>query len=214
MDQPIGYRPPPESDLIDEILLAAGKALYLANEFEVKCKFVLTVAYAEEALKADPVIALQEELMREHLSAKVPRRKRLHGILRDLTTVPPGIREHESLALERARDARNYIAHEAARAIGGLEGKNVQHMLVALRKLHTEVINLANGDYIVSSWAHQIEEPDAPFWSSAENLEWVEHWVFGHIPSEWLDDDWMPDHRPPKTIREAVSYKPWYSRYP
>jgi hypothetical protein len=31
MKPPVGYRPPPESDLIDEIMLATGKALYLAN---------------------------------------------------------------------------------------------------------------------------------------------------------------------------------------
>jgi hypothetical protein len=60
MDTSVGYRPAPESDLIDEILLAAGKALYLANQFESKCKFVLSVADAEETLKDDPVLSLGE----------------------------------------------------------------------------------------------------------------------------------------------------------
>jgi hypothetical protein len=214
MRRSIGYRPPPESDLIDEILLAAGKALYLANDFEAKCKSVLLVAYTEEALKTDPVGFLQEELMRKHLSAKLPPQKKLHQILQDLKTVPPGTRERENLALERAKIARNYIAHEAAGAIGDLESRTVRNKLAALRKLYAAVIDLANGYYIASVWVHQIEDPRVSFWSSADNLAWVEHWVFGHMPSEWLDNDWMPNHRPPKTIREAVSYKPWYSRHP
>ena len=132
--------------------------------------------------------------------------------LKGLAEVPPGVREHEFLALEKARVARNYIAHEGAGAIGGLEGKSVQHMLNALRKLHANVIDLANGDHLVSTWVHQIEDPSAPFWTSTDNLEWVESWVFGNIPQEWLDGDWGPDHQPPRTIREAVFYKPWYSR--
>lgn len=211
MGRSVGFRPPPESDLIDEILLAAGKALYLVNQFESKCRFVLSVADAEEALKEDPVLSLEE--LSSKLTAKRPWGKIvLSQTLKGLAEVPPGVREHESLTLEKARAARNFIAHEAAGAIGDLEGRNVQHMLHALRKLHASVIDLANGDYIASTWAHRIEDPRAPFWSSADSLEWVESWVFGHIPQEWLDEGWKPDHRPPRTIREAVFYEPWYSR--
>jgi hypothetical protein len=217
LERPAGYRPPPESDLIDEILLAAGKALYLANQFEVKCKFVLTVAYAEEALKnPDSVLALQEELMRGYLATKLSQRnnkpKQLGRILQDPGTVPPGTSEGESEALEKAREARNHIAHETAGAIGDLEGRSVEHMLTALRRLHAEVIDLAKGDYVVSAWAHQITDRKARLWSSVENLEWVEYWVFGHIPQEWLDSESTPDHQPPRTIREAATYQPWYSK--
>lgn len=207
MKRPAGYRPPPESDLIDEILLAAGKALYLANKFEEKCKIVLKVAYAEEALKADPVILLEE------LSAKIPPDKMLGKTLKGLATVPPGMRDHESDALEKARAARNDIAHEGAGAIGELWSYGGIHMLAALRKLHAQVMDLANGDYVVSAWVRQIEDRrEARFSSKEKHLEWVEYWVFGHIPQEWLDPDWKPDHRPPRTITEHLAYRPWYSK--
>jgi len=55
----VGCRPLPESDLIDEILLAAGKALHLANMFESKCSFVLRIAnLVVDIIEHDPVIAL------------------------------------------------------------------------------------------------------------------------------------------------------------
>lgn len=218
MKPPAGYRPPPESDLIDEIMLAAGKALYLANSFESKCKAVLTYAYAEEELEDDPVRFLQEELenpdlMKEHLSAKL-RGKMLNQFVHALKATPPGMSEQQYRILDKAREARNHIAHETAGVVGGLQGRDVVRILAALRWLHSQVTDVANGDYIVSGWLHQIEDRDAPFWSSAHNLAWAEYWVFGHVPQEWLDADWEPNHQPPRTIREAVSYKPWYSKLP
>jgi hypothetical protein len=120
--------------------------------------------------------------------------------------------EQQYRILDKAREARNHIAHEIAGAVGDLGGRDIARMLAALRWLHSEVIDVANGDYIVSGWLHQIEDRDAPFWSSAYNLAWAEYWVFGHVPMEWLDADWEPDHRPPRTIIEAVSYRPWYSK--
>jgi hypothetical protein len=197
--------PPPESDLIDEILLAAGKALYLANQFEFKCGIVLKVAYAEEALKDDPVLSLEE------LATKIPDDRMLGGTLQDLAKIPPGMREHESLTLEKARYARNYIAHEGAGAIGELWSYGVQQKLDALRKLHAKVIDLAKGYSIVSTWIRQIEELGKPLLSSIDP-DWAENWVFSHIPHEWLDPEWKPDHQPPRTIMAAMSYEPWYSR--
>jgi hypothetical protein len=144
----------PESDLIDEILLAAGKALYLANQFEFRCKIVLKVAYAEELLRDDPVLSLEE------LANRIPPDKMLHMTLQALANTPPGLSEDESSVLEKAKDARNYIAHEGAGAIGEItEYGGVQTKLNALRKLQAAVIELVNGDSIVSAWVYQIENP-------------------------------------------------------
>jgi hypothetical protein len=202
-----GYRPPPESDLIDEILLAAGKALYLANMFESKCSNVLRVANFEDIIQNDPVITL------EQISALLPNAKMLGKTLQELfARTDMNVRQEQAMLLEKAREARNYIAHEGAGAIGDLWSYSVKHKLKALRKLHAKVIDLAKGDNIASTWIYQIEEPREPLPFSTDYPDKVEYWIFGHMPREWLDHDWEPDHRPPRTIVAAMSYEPWYSR--
>lgn len=206
--RPAGYRQPPESDLADEILLAAGKALYLANRFESKCKQILHAANVLELFNGDPVASLEEAV------AGLPdvENRRLHRIVNDLSVHPIiNAGQNKLDALRKAKDARNNIAHERAGDIGP-SSHDVYGMILALRKLHTDVIDLANGDYVVSAWIHQIEDPKQSFWSNVESLEWVEYWVFGHIPQEWLDPDWKPDHQLPRTITEHLDYRPWYSK--
>ena len=205
----VAYGSPPESDLIDEILLAAGKALYLANSFEAKCSFVLRAFNFSDVVREDPVITL------EQVAALVPGDKMLGKTLQDLfARHDTGWRQEQIALLIKAREARNYVAHEAAGAIGELYHHNVQHMLDALRLLHAKVIDLAKGDNVVSAWAYYMEElTSEPLPSiSVDYLDRIESWVFGHVPREWLDPNWKPDHQPPMTIRASLSYEPWYSR--
>lgn len=208
----VGYQPPRESDLIDEILLAVGKALYLANRSESNCKYVLGIANLLDLTKDDPVTFLEEA------AAKLPKDKVLGPTLQDLfARTDINIRPDQVAALTKAKDARNYIAHEGAMAIDELSSYNVQRMLDALRTLRVMVIDLANGDNIVSAWVYMIDEPREPLpYIVRDYPDLVDDWIFGHLPREWLDTDWKPDHRPPKTLTEAVaaakSYKPWYSR--
>jgi hypothetical protein len=206
----VGYQPPPESDLIDEILLAAGKALYLANRFESNCQHVLGIANLVDLIK-DPVTSLEE------VAAKLPEDKMLGPTLQGLFShADMGIRPDEATALTKAKEARNYIAHEGAAAIGELSSYSVRGKLDALRALRAKVIDLANGDNIVSAWVYEIDEREPPPPIIDDYTDLVDDWIFGHLPREWLDPDWRPDHRPPKTLIEAIaaakSYKPWYSR--
>lgn len=208
----IGYRLPHESDLIDEVLLAAGKALYLANRFEGKCSYVLRMASLSDLLEADPVLSLEEA------ACRLPADTMLGRTLRDLgSRTDMGLTQDMLAALTQARLARNYLAHEGAASVGDLYSYDVQRMLDALRELRARVRELAEGDNLVSAWVHQIEEPreQTPLLARAYS-ELVDDWVFGHMPSKWLDVNWRCDHSPPKTLRERVmavaSYQPWYSR--
>lgn len=203
----VNYRLPPESDLIDEILLAAGKALYLANRFESKCSYVLRIANFVDIAQNDPVATV------EQIAALLPDDKMLGKTLRELFALTDmNAREEQVTLLEEARKARNYIAHEGAGAIGDLSSYSVQHKIDALRKLFAKVLDLARGDNIVSTWVFQIEEPRGPLPPSSDYPDVVTNWVFGHIPHEWLNSDWEPDHQPPRTIVAAMSYEPWYSQ--
>jgi hypothetical protein len=206
----VGYKPPPESDLIDEILLAAGKALYLANRFESNCRHVLGIANLVDLIK-DPVTSLEE------VAAKLPKEKMLGPTLQGLLShADMSIRPDEAAALTKAKEARNYIAHKGAAAIGELSSYSVQRKLDALRALRANVIDLANGDNIVSAWVYEIDEREPAPAIVDYYTDLVDDWIFGHLPREWLDPDWRPGHRAPETLIEAIaaakSYKPWYSR--
>lgn len=197
----------PESDLIDEILLATGKALYLANGFESKCTYILRVANLADILQDDPVITL------ERAASLMPSKERLANTLRKLfNRADVSIPQEDVILLEKARKARNSIAHEGAGAIGELWSYDLPCKFEALRKLHAMVVDLAKGDGIVSSWVYRIEEPREPMPSVVDQARWIENWVFSHIPPEWLDPQWQPVHQPPRTVRAAVIYEPWYTR--
>src|SRR5450755_1710041 len=153
----IGYRLPYESDLIDEILLAAGKALYLANRFEANCAYVLRIANLVDVIKGDPVLSLEEA------ASRLATDQALGRTLRDLSSrTDMGMTRDQSTTLTQARLARNYLAHEGAAALGDLYSYNVQKMLDALRALQASVRDLAEGDNLVSELVFQIEEPREP----------------------------------------------------
>ena len=194
MGWPVGYRLPPESDLIDQILLAAGKALYLANRFEVNCSYILRIANLADIVQADPVLSLEEALSR------LPADQMLGRTLRDLSSrTDLGMTQDKSTALTQARLARNYVAHEGAAAFGDLYSYNVQGMLDALRALRAKVRDLAQGDNLVSAWVFQIEKPREPIPLILHAyLDLVDDWLFGHMPANWLDVNWQCDHEPPR----------------
>src|SRR4051794_7307691 len=95
-------------ELVDAVMLIGGKALYLANAFEYKCQYLLRIRNLTESLQNDPVIALEEAI------AALPRDKMLGATLIDLSKGHPfGGKEHLD-RLAKAREARNYIAHQGA----------------------------------------------------------------------------------------------------
>lgn len=207
----VGYRLPYESDLIDEILLANGKSLYLANRFEGNCRYVLRVAKFADAIKADPVLSLEE------VAAALSADKMLGPTLRELSSrADIAISPEQVAMLGQARNARNYVAHESATALGEIYSRDVQNMINSLRELRSRVRQLAAGDNLVATWVFQIEEPREPLPSvHRAYLELIDDWIFGHMPSNWLDVNWQCEYRPPRGVKAALGlgpYKAWYSR--
>jgi hypothetical protein len=56
----VGWGVEPEGDLIAEILLAAGKVLYIANRFEGKCRGTLRTAHLWDMIDTDPVATVAD----------------------------------------------------------------------------------------------------------------------------------------------------------
>ncbi|MBQ0850210.1 hypothetical protein J8N05_18610 [Streptomyces sp. BH-SS-21] len=84
--------------------------------------------------------------------------------------------------LRRAKEARNFIAHEGA-SVGHISVVRERHILGHVRRLRSAVLDLAEGDNIVSQWGFHFEEPRQ---SLPQDLidaysQMIDGWVFGHF---------------------------------
>ncbi|MBX3374912.1 MAG: hypothetical protein KF817_13860 [Phycisphaeraceae bacterium] len=166
------HHPIAERERLDRFLLAIGKSLYLAAGYEVKCRVVLRIARIAHELRnghALPGASAICEAMRKNM---------LGTTLRELQRLTPSMRDASATVLERARDARNFIAHEAA-WLGPLFAVTTPSLDEKLLALHDAVAALAAGDNLVSQWIYEIEEREpAPFTIRTAYPQWVEDWVF------------------------------------
>ncbi|MFI6658133.1 hypothetical protein ACIBL8_21720 [Streptomyces sp. NPDC050523] len=173
----LGYLPPREPMLLDALHLSLGRSLYLANAFEMKCRYVLRIINLVAAVGADPVADLQQAI------ATLPNDKLLGPTLQDLNGHMPSSAETADL-LHAAKKARNFIAHEGAGA-GYVSDLSREHIIKNASRLRTAVADLARGDNIVSTWCHGIEEPREP---APKHLidaypQMIDAWVFGPFGS-------------------------------
>ena len=180
----LSYQSPREPELLDAALLAAEKALHVANRFEAKCKYVLTIANLGSVVRNDPVLSLTEAI------AALPAGKMLAGTMRDLSDLLPGMTVGERSALESSRRGRNFIAHEGA-GFGSVWAVSQESLGLHLRKLRAAVTDVAAGDNVVSGWVYEIEEKEhAPGFSRRRTRTWLINGSSG-ISDNWglLGDD-------------------------
>jgi hypothetical protein len=167
----LDYLPIREPELLEQFFSAAGKALYLATAFEAKCRYVLRIAklahYYQETGDASATLALAEVLKDRMLCATI---KELTGF--------PEIKAADIDLLEKAKDARNYIAHECA-ALGPISAVRATSIHEQLGRLREQVVVLAAGDNVVSRWVYEIGEKEAaPRGIQSTYVQRVEEWVF------------------------------------
>ncbi|MGY2079716.1 hypothetical protein [Modestobacter sp. SYSU DS0657] len=155
----------------DAALLVGGRALYVAQAFEDKCRSLLRFGHLVDALQADPVAKLEE------LIGSVPRDRLLKPTLVELARLFPEVGEHEAV-LTRAREARNYIAHEGLRF--SIHDERAAGLKARLPELHQHVEHLATGDNLVSALSFRLHEPDQlfPDWLVETYESMIESWVF------------------------------------
>lgn len=168
----LSYQRPKEPELLDEFFLAVGKALYLANAFESKCRYVLRIAklvhHFEQTSDASATWELAQALKDKLLGPTV-------GELKGF----PEIKPTDIELLEKAKDSRNFIAHEGAN-IGYVHSASAKQIHEQLARLRKEVETLVSGDNVVSRWVYEIEEKEpAPVEIQKVYPKWVEQWVFG-----------------------------------
>lgn len=163
--------PSPEPELSAAAFLAVGKALHIANNFEAGCRHVLEIAqissYIQEHDGASVLDALDAIMRACFLDGTI---KRL-GQFSDITG-------NDISLLQRAKDARNFIAHEGAMFFSS--GKSL--IVARLKALRKEVVHLAHGANLVSLWSYEIENREpGPRDIFAQYPKMVDDWVFGHV---------------------------------
>lgn len=167
----IGYHRVNDPLLVDDFFATLGRALYIAVEFESKCRHVLRIGRIVEHYEATGDSSAAFALVRSMKD------KTLGPTISQLAhfTIAEG---DEIAILERAKDARNYIAHEVAQ-LGMLSEIRPQSIHDALSRLRDEVTHLAAGDNIVSRWLYEIGEKEpAPSYIQREYHDMVQRWVF------------------------------------
>lgn len=169
----LDYLTPREPELLDQFFLAVGKALYLASAFESKCQWVLRIAKIAAHYERIGDTSATVEL------AKALKNKLLGPTLNEMKDFPE-FNANDIATLERAKDARNYIAHESAE-IGSLSSATEKVIREKLDRLRDELDTLVSGDNLVSAWVYEITEKEpAPRGIQNEYPTWVSDWVFGH----------------------------------
>jgi hypothetical protein len=170
----IGYLPPKEPELLNEFLLLVGKALYLSTVFEAKCKYVLRImkiaTYWEETRSVAATEQLIQTLRDRMLKTTITQLERFSEF-----------NETDIEALLKAKDARNFIAHECAN-IGELSTASAMIILGQAELLRQHVEFMAAGDNLVSRWVYEIEEKEpAPTRIQREYQAVWRDWLFARI---------------------------------
>ena len=162
---------------IEEFLLAVGKALYLASAFEAKCRGMLQIARIVRHLEH-----MGDDLDAACELTRAMRDKLLADTIRELATFPE-FKATDIAVLDRARRARNVIAHEIAELepLSRVSTKVLSDRIARLR-LELAMLIEIEGDNLVSRWIFEIEEKrPAPRDIQQQYPHWVKEWVFSAV---------------------------------
>jgi hypothetical protein len=174
MSWSLDFQASQEPELLDEFLLAMGKALYLACGFEAKCRWVLQLYVMAEKLEAGGDWQAVQAL------GRALKDKQLGGAIKGLEKFPE-VLPNDIALLDRAREARNAIAHAIAE-LGPVSGISARILAERTETLREEVAALIAGDNLVSCWCYEITEKEhAPREIQELYPEWVADWLWGHI---------------------------------
>lgn len=169
----LGHLPVREPARLEIFFLAVGKALFLAQEYEAKCQGILRGAQLFNALKEG------HDLDAAYLVWEKFKDRMLHATIMEIQALPFATKPEDVEVLMRAKDARNFVAHESAR-LGHLWTVTAPSLESKTAELRNAVSSLAVGDNLVSRWIYEIEErARAPMTIQVEYPRWIDNWIFG-----------------------------------
>jgi len=170
MNWSLNYQEIREPELLDELFLSIGRSLFIASAFEEKCRWILKILkfiqYAEET---DPSAALG--------LVKALKNGQLASTIQEMGSKIKANPEDIGLLL-KAKDARNFIAHDAA-LIRDFSCISEEYIHTQFSRLDNELDALIAGDNLISAWVYEISEREpAPQMIQTVYPKWVKDWVF------------------------------------
>jgi hypothetical protein len=137
-------------------LEAVGRSLLLAQSFEQNCKYVLLIWDLGRAFKDGKLSDVDE--LPDYSSVLL---KRFLGEMISRFDKAYGLKPEQFDVLKKARDARNYIAHEAATPCL-FSHESDKAIAQGLPQFRENVEALAVGDNLVAGWSYMIQENELP----------------------------------------------------
>ena len=176
------YQPIREPELLDEFFLSVGKALYIACSFEHKCRWLL---------KCTDLIELHEKTKDIEASLLLVRALRDRALMETIRKM--GVRmthaQEDKNTLERAKNARNRIAHHIA-MVGDLSLASARTIGEHQNELQSLLNILIAGDNLVSRWVYEVSEREpAPEGIQRAYPRLVRGWVFGREDNDHSHED-------------------------
>jgi hypothetical protein len=175
----IGNIPIQKSSLLDDFFKAIGKALMLSTNFEKKCQCLLRYA---------KIYHNSEDIQRDGLTEFLLtiKNKSLMLTIKEFDSLSK-ISDQEFEILSKAKNARNVIAHDIA-DIGFLPSVTSTEIINKLALLRKEVLFLASGDNLVSTWLYEIEmKESAPTEIQKNHIKFVDKWIFDSFDLDLTD---------------------------
>ncbi len=134
-------------------LESVGRALAVSQHLESTSRYVLIVVEMGRAASGgdadlDALRAISERLRNKLLGHVVDHLGQLGEITYD-----------ELEVLDQGREARNYIAHEAASAVSEVPEASAE-LSDRISRFVTEIQALASADNLVSAWSYEIQEKE------------------------------------------------------
>lgn len=179
------------SELKDFFIQSLGRALYIATMFEEKCKFVLSIAKLEGYVKEGNSLSDSDDI------AKLLKENMLGRTISEMAVASP-VSQEDIDKLTLAKDARNFIAHEAALLGRPLATIRSRTVLRQLQQLGDKLDDLIAGDNLVSGWVYEIEEKGfPPKYLISEYPPRAREWVFSGVDlNELASLDFSADDPP------------------
>jgi hypothetical protein len=156
----------------EALLRSLGRALVIAQNFEANCKFVLMTLEVENSLEHKQYSSLKEarpfaEKLLQLMLGSVVNRFGQSG----------EFSQAEIDTLVAAKNARNYVAHEAAFELVICADHFGTGLTDKMNRFAQEVGNLTEGDGLVSLWSFYIQEHEPEPFSKSSYPSDARTWV-------------------------------------
>jgi len=129
-----------------------GRALALAQSFEENCKFVLLIANLDKEVEENRIANLDEI---KSYSERLNDWFKLGNAVNQFE-FKHKIKLAEIEVLKKGKDARNYIAHEAAHSLL-LEEHSAIEIQKEMSRYKSELLALAEAENLISKWRYEIQ---------------------------------------------------------